>query len=307
MLTSLKKVLEKARRGRYAVGAFNVNNLEMLQAVIESAVLEKAPVIISTSEGAIAYAGLDELGALIHLAAARAKIPVVMHLDHGKDLRLIEKAIKSGWYTSVMYDGSALSLATNRKNTQRVVKLAHRYGINVEAELGAIAGIEDLVSVEARNAHLTNPAEALAFVRATGCDALAVAVGTSHGAYKFQGASRLDFPRLQTLGQTIPVPLVLHGASGVPEKFKKTAERYGAKIAKAKGVSDANIRRAISLGITKVNIDTDLRLAFTAGLRQFLHLNPAIIDPRQILTPAKSQVTALVREKIRLLGASRRG
>ena len=307
MLVTLSTILQKAKRGHYAVGAFNVNNLEMIQAIMSAAELEKSPAIISTSEGAIEYAGMDELGTLVHLAAERSKRPVVFHLDHGKDVKLVERAIKSGWYTSVMFDGSSLPFKENIKTTKRLVEMAHKKGISVEAELGAIAGIEDFVSVEARDAHFTNPEQAAEFVEKTGCDALAIAVGTSHGAYKFKEASALDFKRLAAIRSIIKIPLVLHGASGIPANIKKICINHGCKIEDAKGVSDAHIRKAVSLGINKVNIDSDLRIAFDAGVRKFLAENPEVIDPRKILGPAKELITQVVRQKMKMLGCSNKG
>lgn len=307
MLVSLKKVLEKARRENYAVGSFNINNLEFLQAIMEAAEAEKSPVIISTSEGAIEYAGMAELGLLTHLAAERSKHPVVFHLDHGKNYDLVVEAIKSGLYTSVMYDGSSLPYKENVRTTKKIVTMAHKQGISVEAELGAIAGIEDFVSVEEKNAHLTDPEQAEDFVRQTGCDALAIAIGTSHGAYKFTEDSALDFKRLEAIKQHVKIPLVLHGASGIPENIKKICTKYGCRISKAKGVSDAHIKRAVKLGVNKVNIDSDLRIAFDAGVRRFLHDNPEVIDPRKILGPAKELMTRVVRHKMRLFGSAKKG
>jgi fructose-bisphosphate aldolase class II len=307
MLTTLSSVLEKAKRGKYAVGAFNVNNLEMIQAIMVAAEAEKSPVIISTSEGALEYAGMDELGTLVHLAAVRSKLPIVFHLDHGKDVKLVERAIKSGWYTSVMFDGSSLPLKENIKATKRLVEMAHKRGISVEAELGAIAGIEDFVSVEARDAHFTNPEQAREFVEKTKCDALAIAIGTSHGAYKFKEASSLDFKRLQKIRSLVKIPLVLHGASGIPANVKKICIEHGCKIEDAKGVSDAHIKKAVSLGINKVNIDSDLRIAFDAGVRRFLSENPEVIDPRKILGPAKDLITQVVRQKMKLFGSAKKG
>ncbi|MCR4314573.1 MAG: class II fructose-bisphosphate aldolase, partial [Candidatus Uhrbacteria bacterium] len=214
MLVTLKQVLQKADRHRCAVGAFNINNLETLQAVMDAAERERSPVILSTSEGAIEYAGMEELASLVHIAARKTKLPVVFHLDHGKNEALVVEAIKSGWYTSVMFDGSSLPFKENIRHTKKIVEMAHRQGISVEAELGAIAGIEDFVSVEDRDAHLTDPTQAREFVKATGCDALAVAVGTKHGAYKFKGESKLDYGRLKRIAEAVDVPLVLHGASG---------------------------------------------------------------------------------------------
>ncbi|MBI2473768.1 ketose-bisphosphate aldolase [Candidatus Uhrbacteria bacterium] len=307
MLTSLLPVLQKAQRGGYAVGAFNINNLETLQAVMEAAERELSPVILSTSEGAIEYAGMEELGALVHLAAKKSKRPVVFHLDHGKNEALVIRAITSGLYTSVMFDGSSLPYKENVAKTKKIVALAHKTNISVEAELGAIAGIEDFVSVEERNAHFTGAKQAQDFIQQTHCDALAVAIGTSHGAYKFSGDSRLDFKRLEQIKKVAPIPLVLHGASGIPHAIKKVCIAYGCKIEKAKGISDAHIKRAVALGINKVNIDSDLRIAFDAGIRKFLAENPEVIDPRKILTPAKELITKVVQQKMRLLGCSGKG
>jgi fructose-bisphosphate aldolase class II len=307
MLTSLSSVLEKAKLGNYAVGAFNVNNLEMIQAIMTAAETEKSPIIISTSEGAIEYAGMDELGTLAHLAAVRSKLPIVFHLDHGKNIKLVEQAIKSGWYTSIMFDGSTLPYKENLKTTKRLVEMAHRRGISVEAELGAIAGIEDFVTVESRDAHFTDPQQAREFVEKTKCDALAIAIGTSHGAYKFKETSTLDFKRLQKIRSLVKIPLVLHGASGIPANVKKICIDHGCKIEDAKGVSDAHIKKAVSLGINKVNIDSDLRIAFDAGVRRFLAENPEVIDPRKILGPAKDLITQVVRQKMKMLGSVGKG
>jgi fructose-bisphosphate aldolase class II len=304
MLCTLTQILSKAACGHYAVGAFNVNNLETLQAVTKAAEAERAPVIIQTSEGAINYAGLEELASLAHIAAKKTKRPVAFHLDHGKDIDLIMKAVKSGWYTSVMFDGSGLPYKENLALTKKIVTLAHKHKVDVEAELGAIAGIEDFVSVVERDAHLTDPKQAKDFVRNTKCDALAVAVGTKHGAYKFKGESALDFGRLKEIAEAVSVPLVLHGASGVPTNIKKICTDYGCEISGAKGVSDTALRKAVTLGIRKVNVDTDLRLAFDAGIRKFLKEKPEVIDPREILKPAVELMTKVVRQKIRVLGSS---
>lgn len=304
MLVSLKDVLKKAQKDNYAVGAFNINNMEGLHAIMQAAEEEEAPVIISTSEGAIKYAGMDELAALTHIAAARTKNPVVFHLDHGKNFDLVMEAIHSGYYTSVMYDGSSLPFEENIEKTRLIVEAAHKHKISVEAELGSIAGIEDFVSVEEKDAHLTDPDQAKIFVRKTKCDALAIAIGTSHGAYKYAGDSVLDFKRLKEIKSKVNVPLVLHGASGVPANIKKICTKYGCKIDDAKGVADKHIRKAVSLGINKVNIDTDLRIAFDAGVRKFLAENPEVIDPRKILSPAKELITKVVKQKLRMLGCS---
>lgn len=307
MLTSLSSILTKASRRRYAVGAFNVNNLETLQAIMAAAEAERAPVILQTSEGAIAYAGMEELATLVNIAAKKSKRPIVLHLDHGKDEELIVQAIQSGWYTSVMFDGSNLPLKENIHRTKRIVKLAHRNRVSVEAEVGAIGGIEDFVSVEDRDARFTDPKGAAQFVRATKCDALAIAIGTKHGAYKFKGESKLDFDRLKRIAEAVDVPLVLHGASGVPANIKRICTQYGCEISGAKGVSDAAIKKAVTLGVRKVNVDTDLRLAFDAGIRKFLKERPEVIDPREILKPAKELMTKVVRYKMKMLGSTGKG
>lgn len=307
MLVTLNDVLQDAHENNYAVGAFNINNLEILEAIMTAAEEENSPVIISTSEGAIDYAGMDELAALVHIKAKKADVPVVLHLDHGKNLDTIEKVINSGMYTSVMYDGSALSYEENVANTQKVIGWAHENNIPVEAELGAIEGIEDFVSVEEKDAHLTNPDQAVEFVDKTHCDALAVAVGTSHGAYKFEGESQLDFDRLREIKDKVDMPLVLHGASGVPDEIKSLCMEYGCAIEDARGVADEDIAQAVACGINKINIDTDLRIAFDAGVRKFLQENPEVFDPRKILTPAKELMTKVVKQKMNLFGCAGKG
>lgn len=304
MLVTLKPILAKAHRRGYAVGAFNINNLEICQAIVAAAEKVRSPVVLQTSEGAIEYAGMDYLAAIARLAASKARVPVVFHLDHGKDPRLVERAIKSGYYTSVMIDGSSHPYKENVRITKKIVSMAHRRGISVEAELGAIAGIEDFVSVSERDARFTNPPEAGRFVRETGCDALAVAIGTSHGAFKFKGESKLDIARLKKIKVAARLPLVLHGASGVPADIKKLCAKYGCKISEARGVSDALIRAAVRNGINKVNIDTDLRIAFTAGVRYALAKHPEGIDPRKILGPAKDLIQQVVMQKMKLLGCA---
>ncbi|MFH1253586.1 MAG: class II fructose-bisphosphate aldolase [Candidatus Uhrbacteria bacterium] len=303
MLTSLSNLLNRAQHKHYAVGAFNVYNLETIQAVIAAAEAERSPVIIQTSEAAIKYAGLEILGAMVHQLAKKTKAPIIFHLDHGKNEKLVAEAIKSGWYGSVMFDGSALPYKKNLQITKKLVKLAHTKGVAVEAELGAIAGIEDLVSVKDRDAQLTNPKQAAEFVRETGCDALAIAIGTKHGAYKFHGDCQLDFERLKEIRAAVSVPLVLHGASGVPAAIKNLAIKFGAEIGEAKGISDSAIKKAVTLGICKINIDTDLRIAFIAGLHQFIENNPKDIDPRAFLSAGKEKITEVVRQKIRLFGS----
>jgi fructose-bisphosphate aldolase class II len=298
MLVTAKQVLVPARRKKYAVPAFNVNDLEFLKSVMDAAVRMKSPVIVQTSEGAIEYAGMDYLVAMIRVAA-KAPVPVVMHVDHGKNLKTIRQAIKSG-YTSVMYDGSALPYAKNVANTKKVVSWAHPKSVSVEAEIGALAGIEDFVSVEAKDAALTNPEEAAKFARETRCDSLAVAIGTSHGAFKFKGKTHLDIDRLKKIAKLVKIPIVLHGASGVLEDVKHLAEHYGAKLGAARGVLDADITQAIAHGVAKINIDTDLRLAFTAGIREAAHDLPKVIDPRKLLEPANLLMREVAMRKMKL-------
>lgn len=301
MLVPSAPLLRKARAKHYAVPAFNINNLEFLKSIIDAATKLKSPVIVQTSEGAIEYAGMDYLIAMVRVAA-KAKIPVVLHLDHGKNLKIVEQAIKSG-YTSVMYDGSALKYEKNVANTKKVVAWAHRKGVSVEAEIGVLAGIEDFVNVKTRNAALTNPAQALDFVKRTGCDAVAVAIGTSHGAYKFKGKTHLDIERLKEIAALVKHPIVLHGASGVLEDVKHLAECYGAKLGTARGVMDKDITEAIKHGVAKINIDTDLRLAFDAGIREAVADMPTVIDPRKLLEPASLLMREVAMRKMELFGS----
>lgn len=305
MLSSALPLLKKARAGKYAVPAFNINDLEILRSVMRAAEELRSPIIVQTSEGAIEYAGMDYLIAMVRVAA-QAKIPVVLHLDHGKNLKVIRAAIQSG-YTSVMFDGSLLPYTENVKATKQVVGWARAKHVSVEAELGAIKGIEDLVNVEERDAVLTNPEQAARFVKETGCDTLAVAIGTAHGAYKFTGKTHLDLERLKRIADLVTCPLVLHGASGVMENVVELAEEYGAKLGEARGVLDGDIKKAIKLGISKINIDTDLRLAFTAGIREAVYELPKVIDPRKLLEPACLLMTEVAKYKIDLFGSAGRG
>jgi len=301
MVVSLKQVLVKAQKGHYAVPAFNINDLEILEAVMRAGKKMRSPVILQTSEGAIEYAGMEYLVAIVEVAA-KSRLPVVLHFDHGKNLSLLHKAIDSG-YSSVMFDGSLLPYEKNLHETKKVVAWARRRGVSVEAELGAIKGVEDLVSVSAREAILTNPLQAADFVHKTGCDALAVAIGTSHGAYKFRGNPKLDIERLKKIKRTVKIPLVLHGASGVPRDILKMAMKCGAELGDAKGVSDTEIKKAIANGVCKINIDTDLRLAFTAAMRCALKKDKKAIDPRKILGPAMELMTDVAERKMRLCGS----
>lgn len=304
MLVPAKPLLIKARAKHYAVPAFNINNLEILMAVMRAAEDTRSPVIVQTTEGAIAYAGMAYLIAMVRVAA-QSKIPVVLHLDHGKDLALIKQAIDSG-YTSVMFDGSALPYEENVKRTKQVVAWARKKGVSVEAEIGALKGIEDFVNVSEKDALLTDPKEAQRFARATGCDSLAVAIGTAHGAYKFKGRTHLDIDRLKTIARLVKLPIVLHGASGVLEDVVKMAEHYGAKLGAARGVMDTDIKHAIKQGVAKINIDTDLRLAFTAGIREEVMKAPTVFDPRKLMEPAMTLMTEVAKRKMKIFGSEKR-
>lgn len=303
MLVTNKYVLNKANNGHYAVPAFNIQNMESLQAIASAASEKMSPVIVQTTEGAIEYAGVDYLSALVKVAAQKHRIPMTLHLDHGKRIETIKECIRQG-YTSVMIDASSLPFEKNVSMTRKVVRLAHARRISVEAELGTLGGVEDAVSGKVM---LTDPDVAQKFVRLTNVDSLAVAIGTSHGAYKFKGESKLDFSRLKEIKSTVDIPLVLHGASGIPDHVIKIAQKYGAKLPGAKGVSDEDIKRAVKLGINKVNIDSDLRLSFTAAVRKVLAEKPDIFDPREIIGPARSLMSEIVRHKIELLGSKRKG
>jgi fructose-bisphosphate aldolase class II len=302
MLVSSKFMLQKARKGCYAVGAFNINNLEILQAVIQAATEERSPVIVQTSQGAIQYAGLPYLYALVRVAT-EAIIPVAFHLDHGTDERFVKKMIAERRHTSIMFDGSRFPLKTNIQKTRAVVRAAHKNRLPVEAELGAIAGAEDTLTVQEREAAFTQPEEAEIFVKKTGCDFLAVSIGTKHGAYKSSGPAHLDFKRLRAISARVSIPLVLHGASELPAWLLRRAISAGALVEGAQGIPAGEIQEAIKLGIAKINVDTDLRLAFTTAVRQELLKDPINIDPRVFLGAARDLMTKVVREKIRLFGS----
>jgi len=301
-LTTNLEIQLKAKENGYAVGAFNTSNLEITQAIIEAAEDLKSPVIIATSEKALKYAGAEVIGAIIKLLAEKTSVQISLHLDHGRDIDTIKRCISLGW-TSVMIDASDRPIEENIKITRKVVEEAHAAGASVEAELGKLKGIEDDISVTEKDATLTDPVEAELFVNQTKCDALAVAIGTSHGAYKFKGEPKLDFQRLEEIALRTKALLVLHGASSVITGSLEKALRYGAKIEGAKGIPPQDIEKAISLGITKVNIDTDLRLAFTAGIRELLKKEPEIFDPRRIMNFAKDEIKRVVSDKIKLLGS----
>ncbi|HPE68915.1 MAG TPA: class II fructose-1,6-bisphosphate aldolase [Thermotogota bacterium] len=303
-----KEILEDANRRGYAVGAFNINDLEFLQAIIAAAEEEKSPVLVETSEGAIKYAGhgnvqrgVDTLYQMVRQYADTVSVPVSLHLDHGKDFAYIMACIKGG-YGSVMIDASSMPFQENLEETRRIVEIAHSVGIGVEAELGTLKGIED--NVVAAESILVDPNEAKQFVEQTKVDFLAPAIGTSHGAFKFKGAAKLDFNRLQKVKEFTQIPLVLHGASSVPEEYVELANQYGGKIEGAKGVPFDVLEESVRYGINKVNTDTDLRITFIATMRKVLHEKPGEIDPRKIFGPAISAVKEGIQERMRVLGSS---
>ncbi len=297
-LVTLSYLLKRAQKGKYAVPAFNINNMEILQGIVYAAEKEKSPIIIGVSEGAIKYAGLDYLKAMVDVAA-KSKVKMALHLDHGKDIELIKKCIDAG-FTSIMIDASFHDFKKNTEITKKVAAICHKKGISVEAELGKLQGVEDNVHVE--KGIFTDPDEASLFVKKTGIDALAVAIGTSHGAYKFKGESNLRFDILRKIREKVNVPLVLHGSSQIPIELVRQANTCGAKIKGAKGVPNNDVKKAIKLGICKINIDSDLRLAFIAGMRQALCNDPDCIDPRKILGSGRSAIEKIASEKMRFFG-----
>lgn len=297
-LVTTTEMFKKAY-GRYAIGAFNVNNMETIQGIVEAAREEQAPMILQVSAGARKYAKHVYLMKLIEAAVEDTGIPLVLHLDHGEDFEICKSCIDGG-FTSVMIDGSKYSLEENIKLTKQVVDYAHAYGVTVEGELGRLAGVEDAVKINAEDATYTDPEQAVEFVRRTGVDSLAIAIGTSHGAYKFQGEAQLDFERLAVIAKLLPgFPLVLHGASSVLPEYVAKCNQYGGRIKDAQGVPEDMLKKAGSMGICKINIDTDLRLATTAALRERLAVHPGDFDPRQYLGPARESIKNMVKHKIR--------
>ncbi|UCE29391.1 MAG: class II fructose-1,6-bisphosphate aldolase [Candidatus Bathyarchaeota archaeon] len=302
MLATNKELLSVATTEGYAVGAFNIQNLETLLAVVEASTEEMSPVIVAATPSTIRYAGVEYLAGIMKTAAESVPIPMSLHLDHGKNMETVSKCIDAG-FTSVMIDGSQLSFEGNISLTKQVVDSAHSKGVSVEGELGRLAGVEE-ATVEEKEAVLTDPLAAEEFVKRTDVDALAVALGTSHGAYKFKGEPRLDFERLKTIRRKTHIPLVLHGASGVPSWVIEKATKYGAELEGARGIPDKHVKKAVSLGISKINIDTDLRLAFTGSIRELLAGSPKEFDPRKILGSAKTAMKKVITSKMRLFGSS---
>lgn len=277
----LTDVLAPADAGGYAVGAFNANNMEIIQAIIEAAQEERSPVILQASQGAIKYAGIEFITGMVRIAAENATVPVVLHLDHGTGFEQLMQCIRHG-FSSIMVDGSKHALEENIALTRKVIEIARAVGVSVEAEIGKIGGVEDDIFVHDADACYTDPAEAKLFYEATGVDALAIAIGTAHGQYK--GTPKLDYERLSKIKAMLPnLPIVLHGSSGVP---------------------DDAIREAVKRGVRKINIDTNLREAFVGGMREVIVAHPDEIDPRKVLGRGKEIMKEVVREKMRLFGSS---
>lgn len=279
MLLTGNELLLEAQKNKYAVGAFNVNNMEIIQAIIGAAEKTNSPVILQASQGAIKYAGIEYISSLGKLAGMNSKVPVVLHLDHGTDFEQVMLCIRYG-FTSVMIDGSRFPLEENIAITKKVVDIAHSVGVSVEAELGKIGGTEDHISVSEKDATFTDPMDAKRFAEETGVDSLAIAVGTAHGVYK--GEPKLDFDRIKAIREVVDIPLVLHGSSGVPYD---------------------SLKKAISLGVCKINIDTDIRAAFANSVKDVVKNNPEEIDPRKILGPARKAMQEVIEEKMQVFGS----
>lgn len=304
-LVTSKEMFKKAYDGHYAVGAFNVNNMEIIQGIVDAAKQENAPIILQVSAGARKYANPIYLRKLVEAAIEDSGLDICLHLDHGEDFEICKQCVDDG-FTSVMIDGSKYSFEENISLTKKVVEYAHSKGVVVEAELGKLAGVEDAVKVNAKDATYTDPDQAAEFVARTGVDSLAIAIGTSHGAYKFKGDPSLDFERLEKIEKLLPdFPLVLHGSSSVPKEFVDLCNKFGGQIPGAAGVPEEMLRRASQMGVCKINIDTDLRLAMTACIRQILVENPSEFDPRKYLGPGKTAIKDMVAHKMRnVLGCS---
>lgn len=298
-LVSTKEMFKKSIDEKFAIGAFNINDMEFVQAIMDAAAEEKSPVILQTSSSAIKYARIPYLKKMIEAGLEEHDIPVVLHLDHGPDFETCKLCVDSG-YTSVMLDGSKYDFETNIKLTKEVVDYAHAHGVVVEAELGKLAGVEDDVNVAENDAMYTDPNQAKEFVERTGCDSLAIAIGTSHGAYKFKGEPRLRFDILEKVKNLMPdVPIVLHGASTVIQEYVETCNKYGATLAGAKGVPDEILHEASLRGVSKINVDTDLRLAMTAGIRETFVNSPEVFDPRKYLGKGRENIKETVKHKMR--------
>lgn len=303
-LVTTKEMFEKAFQGGYAIGAFNINNMEIVQGVVAAAKAQNSAVILQVSKSALKYAHPKYLKAMVDAAVEETGLDIALHLDHGPDLETCKECIECG-FTSVMFDGSHYDYEENVAKTKEVVEYAHARGVVVEAELGKLAGVEDDVKVDAANATYTDPDQAVDFVKRTGVDSLAIAIGTSHGAYKFKGEAKLDFDRLETITKKLEdagfhnFPIVLHGASSVDQRCVAMCNEYGGKIDGAKGIPAEMLRKASSMAVCKINMDTDLRLAMTAAIRKSFGENPAAFDPRGYLGDARNLIQELVEDKIK--------
>ena len=298
-LVTTKDMFEKSMKEHFAIGAFNVNNMEIIQGIVDAAAEQNSPVILQASSSAIKYARVPYLKKMIEAALEEHDIPVVLHLDHGPDFETCKMCVDNG-FTSVMFDGSKYDFEENVALTKKVVDYAHSHGVVVEAELGKLAGIEDDVNVSASDAMYTDPEQAKEFVERTGCDSLAIAIGTSHGAYKFKGEAKLRFDILAKVKELIPnTPIVLHGASTVIPEFVEQCNKYGGNIPGAKGVPDEMLHEASLSGVSKINVDTDLRLAMTGAIREVFTEDPSVFDPRKYLGVARTQIKDIVEHKIR--------
>ena len=307
-LVTTTEMFQKAYAGGYAIGAFNVNNMEIVQGITEACSEQKSPVILQVSKGARAYANHTYLVKLVEAAIIEnPDLPIALHLDHGPDFETCKSCIDGG-FTSVMIDGSSLSFEENIALSKKVVEYAHDHGVVVEAELGTLAGIEDDVNVSAEDSSYTRPEDVQEFVERTGCDSLAIAIGTSHGAYKFKPGTdpKLRFDILEEVSQRLPgFPIVLHGSSSVPQEFVNIVNKYGGNMPGAIGVPEDQLRKAAGMAVCKINIDSDIRLAMTATIRQYMAEHPDHFDPRQYLKPARQAVKDMVAHKlVHVLGSN---
>ena len=302
-LVTSAEMFKKAYEGKYAIGAFNINNMEIIQGVTRGAAKMNSAVILQCSKSALKYAGPKYLYGMVQAAIEETGIDIALHLDHGPDLETCKLCVENG-FTSVMFDGSHFEYEENVAKTKEVVEYAHAHGVVVEAELGKLAGVEDEVQVDAKNATYTDPDQAVDFVSRTGVDSLAIAIGTSHGAYKFKGEAKLDFDRLEVITKKLDeagfpkYPIVLHGASSVDPAVIELCNKYGGALKGASGIPYDMLRKAASLGVCKINMDTDIRLAMTAGIRQEFANKPEAFDPRGYLGVARDMIQELVENKI---------
>ena len=307
-LVNSRDMFKRAYEGGYAIGAFNVNNMEIIQGIVEGAQEEKAPLILQVSAGARKYANHTSLMKLIEAAVITTSLDIVVHLDHGPDFETCKSCIDGG-FTSVMIDGSHLPFEENIELTRRVVEYAHVRNVTVEGELGRLAGVEDDIKVKAEDSSYTRPEDVEEFVTKTGCDSLAIAIGTSHGAFKFKGEPKLRFDILEEVSRRLPgFPIVLHGASSVIPEYVEMINKFGGNLEGARGVPEEMLREAARMAVCKINIDSDLRLAFTAMIRKHFAEHPDHFDPRQYLTDARSALKDMVRHKIvHVLGCNNKG